>query len=67
MNPDFVMSVPAKGWTQAYAFCGVQIVDGQESIEIESKWNTLDGSSFLFRRVWHKRCHQQYLDEGEET
>ncbi|SLM44217.1 hypothetical protein NSND_61650 [Nitrospira sp. ND1] len=67
MNLNFVMAVPAKGWTQACAFCGVAISDGQENVEVESKWDTLDGSSFLFRRVWHQHCHTQYWDEGEET
>lgn len=59
MNLDFVMAVPAKGWIQARAYCGVGITDGQENVEVESKWDTLDGSSFLFRRVWP--CHLEHL------
>lgn len=67
MNLDFVMAVPAKGWTQACAYCGAELSDGQENIKVEPQWQTVDGSSFLFRRVWHQHCHAQYLDEGEET
>jgi len=67
MDLNFVMAIPAKDWTQACAFCGVAIADGQENVEVESKWNTYDGSSFLFRRVWHQHCHSRYLEEGEET
>ena len=51
MNLTFVMAVPAKGWTKACAYCGVGITDGQENVEVEPKWQTVAGSSFLFRRV----------------
>lgn len=61
------MAVPSKGWAQACALCGVQILDGEANVEVASKWNALDGSSFLFRRVGHQHCHTQYWDEGEET
>lgn len=67
MKLDFVMAVPATGWTQAGAHCGHSISDGQPDIEVESKWEQVNGASFLFRRVWHKSCHLQNLDEGEEV
>lgn len=67
MDLNFVIAIPAKGWTQACAYCGVGITDGQENVEVEPKWNILDGSSFHFRRVWHEHSHAQYLDEREEV
>ncbi len=67
MDLNFALAVPAKGWTQQCALCGVQITDGDGEIDVETQWQDLDGSSWLFRRVWHKPCHLQHLDEGEET
>lgn len=67
MDLNFVMAVPAKGWTQARAYCGDMITDGQNEVNVESKWEDVNGSAFLFRRVWHQNCHLLYLDEGEEV
>lgn len=67
MDLNFVLALPATGWTQQCALCGGQIKDGDEEIEVETQWEDIGGSSWLFRRVWHKPCHLQHLDEGEET
>jgi hypothetical protein len=67
MALNFVMAVPATGWTQACAHCGQLITDGQPDMEVESKWEDVNGASLLFRRVWHKPCHLESLEEGEEV
>ena len=67
MNPNFLIALPATGWTQECALCGAEIKDGDEEIEVETQWHDQGGSSWPFRRVWHKPCHLQHLDEGEET
>lgn len=50
MDVRFALAVPAKDWTQACAYFGAQIIDGQVEIEVESQWQDLKGSSFLFSR-----------------
>lgn len=67
MDLNFVMAVPTSGWTQACAYCGVSVVDGQANAEVETKWEDIDGRPFLFRRVWHLACHSEFLDKGEEA
>ncbi len=67
MDLNLVLAVPAKEWTQQCALCGAQITDGDGEIDVETQWQELDGSAWLFRRVWHKVCHLKHLDEGEKT
>lgn len=37
MDLNFVLAVPAKGWTQQCALCGAQINDGDEEVEVETQ------------------------------
>lgn len=65
MDLNFVKAVPTSGWTQACVYCGVIIVGEQANVEEERKWENINGSPFLFRRVWHKQCQMEYLEQGE--
>lgn len=67
MDLRFRLAVPATAWLQPCVSCGEQIQDGSDGIEVELKWEDLEGSSFCFRRVWYQQCHSLYLDDGEET
>lgn len=67
MDLRFYLAVPATGWTHPCALCGKQIQDGNDCVEVGTKFENVNGNSFLFRRVSHQQCHIKYLDEGEET
>lgn len=47
MNPNFLIALPATGWTQQCALCGVQIKEGDEEIEAETQWEDIDGRSCM--------------------
>lgn len=63
-GPAFHLS-KVHAWAHPCAGCGVTISEGEGEIEVEKQYPE-DLGGFVFRRVWHQHCHNQYLDQSEE-
>ena len=65
MDLSYHTAKTEEGWKQPCASCRQIVRDGDKDLEIELEWGEESNSS-LYRRVWHKKCYEDWLDQGEE-
>ena len=64
-EPTFYLS-KRYAWAHPCAGCCAMISEGDSEIEVERQYPEDLGGGFVFRRVWHQHCYNQYLDQNEE-